>query len=80
MGTKGHPSEVMDMSFSDQALAVEYVAKNKEALSKMGSVVLEIPHEIDKTVAELKCKAMGLKLDVLTPEQDAYLHGWAEGT
>jgi adenosylhomocysteinase len=77
---EGHPSEVMDMSFSDQALAVEYVAKNKESLSKMGSVVLNIPQEIDKTVAELKCKAMGLKLDVLTPEQDAYLHGWAEGT
>nr|MDO8080831.1 adenosylhomocysteinase [Candidatus Freyarchaeota archaeon] len=68
------------MSFSDQSLAVEYIAKNRDSLSKMGSVVLDIPEEIDKTVAELKCKAMNLKLDVLTPEQEAYLSGWAEGT
>ena len=72
--------KVMDMSFSDQALTVEWIVKNKDKLSKMGSVVLDIPEEIDKTVANLKCKAMGLKLDVLTPEQEAYLSGWAEGT
>lgn len=72
--------KVMDMSFSDQALAVEYIVKNRESLSKMGSVVLDIPEAIDNTVAQLKCAAMGLKLDVLTPEQDAYIHGWAEGT
>ena len=77
---EGHPSEVMDMSFSDQVLAVEWIVKNKEPLSKMGSVVLDIPKEIDKTVAQLKCKAMNLKLDVLTPEQEAYLSGWTEGT
>lgn len=77
---EGHPSEVMDMSFSDQALAVEWIVKNKDKLSGMGSVVLDIPEEIDRTVAELKCKAMGLRLDVLTPEQEAYLSGWAEGT
>lgn len=77
---EGHPSEVMDMSFSDQALAVEWIVKNKDKLSGMGSVVLDIPEEIDRTVAELKCKAMGLRLDILTPEQEAYLSGWAEGT
>jgi adenosylhomocysteinase len=78
---EGHPSEVMDMSFSDQALSVEWIVKNKESLSKMdSSVVLDIPEEIDKTVAILKCRAMGLKLDVLTPEQEAYLSGWTEGT
>jgi len=46
----------------------------------MGSVVLDIPNEIDETVARLKCEAMGIKLDVLTPEQEAYLSGWTEGT
>lgn len=68
------------MSFSDQALAVEWIVKNRDSLSKMGSVVLDIPEEIDNTVARLKCAAMGLRLDVLTPEQEAYLSGWAEGT
>lgn len=77
---EGHPSEVMDMSFSDQALAVEWIVKNRDSLSKMGSVVLDIPKEIDRIVAELKCKALGLRLDVLTPEQEAYLSGWTEGT
>jgi len=70
----------MDMSFSDQALAVEYIVENREELSKMGSVVLDIPEEIDRTVARLKCEALGLKLDVLSPEQERYLSGWAEGT
>ena|GEM_PF-3267844 len=59
---------------------MEWIAKNKEELSKMGSVVLDIPNEIDETVARLKCEAMGIKLDVLTPEQEAYLSGWTEGT
>ena len=77
---EGHPSQVMDLSFSDQALAVEWIVKNKDKLQSLGGTVLEIPKEIDITVAKLKCKAMGLKIDKLTPEQEAYLTGWEEGT
>ena len=68
------------MSFSDQALAVEYIVKNKEELINRGGVVIDIPEEIDMTVARLKCELMGLKYDILTPEQEAYLTGWKEGT
>ena len=77
---EGHPSEVMDMSFSDQALAVEWISKNKDDLKNRGGVVIDIPREIDDQVAQLKCEVMGLKYDVLTPEQDKYLKSWEEGT
>ncbi len=80
VAAEGHPSSVMDMSFSDQALAVEWVVKHKEELKKLGNVVLDIPKEIDVTVAELKCKALGIELEELTKEQLAYLKGWREGT
>lgn len=76
----GHASEVMDLSFSDQALTVEYITKNKNKLLKEGGKVLDIPENIDKHVAILKCKALEIELDVLTPKQEAYLSGWAEGT
>ncbi len=77
---EGHPSEVMDMSFSDQALAVEYIVNNQEALIAQGGQVIEIPEEIDQQVAMLKCEAMGINLDKLTDEQYRYVTGWREGT
>jgi len=80
VAAEGHPSSVMDMSFSDQALAVEWIVKHRDELKKMGNIVLDIPKEIDMTVAELKCKALGIELEKLTEEQLAYLKGWREGT
>ncbi|MCX6767192.1 MAG: adenosylhomocysteinase [Candidatus Micrarchaeota archaeon] len=75
---KGHSSDVMDMSFSNQALCSEYIAKNKDELSE--NRVYDVPKEIDNTVAELKLKAHGLGLERLTPEQVAYLKSFSEGT
>ncbi|MFQ5976510.1 MAG: adenosylhomocysteinase [Candidatus Heimdallarchaeota archaeon] len=77
---EGHPSQVMDLSFSDQALAVEWVIKNRNSLKSVGGKVIEIPEEIDRMVADLKCNAMGLEIDVLSPDQQDYLSGWKEGT
>jgi len=77
---EGHPSEVMDLSFSDQALAVEYIAKNREALMAQGGKVIDIPEEIDLQVATLKCEVSEIKLDKLTEEQYRYVTGWREGT
>jgi len=73
---EGHPSEVMDMSFANQALCVEYLAK----MPKMTPKVYTVPNTIDETVAELKLKAMGVKIDKLTPEQQKYLATWEMGT
>ncbi|MCU4139023.1 MAG: S-adenosylhomocysteine hydrolase [Thermodesulfobacteria bacterium] len=74
---EGHPSGVMDMSFANQALCVEYIVKNHENLEKK---VYSVPEEIDKEVARLKLKTMGIKIDTLTPEQEKYLSSWEEGT
>ncbi len=74
---EGHPSGVMDMSFANQALCVEYIVKNREKLEKR---VYSVPEDIDKEVARLKLKAMGIKIDTLTPEQEKYLSSWEEGT
>ncbi|MDF2953092.1 MAG: S-adenosylhomocysteine hydrolase [Thermodesulfobacterium sp.] len=74
---EGHPSGVMDMSFANQALCVEYIVKNRENLGKK---VYSVPEEIDREVARLKLKAMGVKIDTLTPEQEKYLSSWEEGT
>jgi adenosylhomocysteinase len=73
---EGHPSEVMDMSFANQALCVEYMAKT----AKMPPKVYTVPKDIDETVAELKLKAMGVKIDELTTEQKKYLATWEMGT
>jgi adenosylhomocysteinase len=73
---EGHPSEVMDMSFANQALCVEYMAKT----AKMPPKVYTVPKDIDETVAELKLKAMGVKINELTPEQKKYLATWEMGT
>jgi adenosylhomocysteinase len=73
----GHPPEVMDMSFANQALAVRYIVENGKRLEKK---VYAVPVEIDRRVAELKLASMGLKIEKLTPEQDRYLHSWQMGT
>ncbi len=74
---EGHPASVMDMSFANQALSAEYMVKNAESLGKQ---VYGVPEEIDREIARLKLRAMGVEIDVLTPEQDAYLRSWEEGT
>jgi adenosylhomocysteinase len=74
---EGHPAAVMDMSFANQALAVEWVAKQRDTLEPR---VYEVPVQIDKDVARLKLHAMGVEIDTLTDEQDRYLHSWEQGT
>ena len=73
---EGHPSEVMDMSFANQALCAEYIAKT----AKLTPKVFTVPKEIDEKVAELKLKSMGVKIDELTAEQKKYLSTWEMGT
>lgn len=77
---EGHPSEVMDLSFADQALTVEWISKNREEIVKQGGIVIPIPENIDVQVAKLKCEALEISYDTLTQEQDEYLTGWREGT
>src|SRR5216684_1633247 len=74
---EGHPPSVMDMSFADQALSVDYMVKNHATLEKK---VYRVPEDLDKRVARLKLESMGIKIDRLTPEQEEYLAGWSEGT
>jgi len=74
---EGHPAAVMDMSFANQALCAEYVAANASKLEKR---VYDVPDDIDKEVARLKLKAMGIAIDTLTEEQKHYLSSWEEGT
>ncbi len=74
---EGHPAVVMDMSFANQALCVEYVVKNHRQLRPQ---VYAVPAEIDRSVARLKLEAMGITIDRLTQEQEEYLASWSEGT
>jgi adenosylhomocysteinase len=74
---EGHPASVMDMSFSTQALASEWVAKKRKNLLPK---VYNVSNEIEEYVSKLKLKSMGIKIDVLTPEQKKYLESWQEGT
>jgi|SRR5680860_54718 len=74
---EGHPAEVMDMSFANQALAAEYFVKNK---GKLENKVYVLPKALDQKVARLKLKAMDISIDTLTPEQKIYLSSWDEGT
>lgn len=74
---EGHPSSVMDMSFANQALCTEYLARNHASLEKR---VYRVPVEIDKNIARLKLSSMGVDIDALTAEQDKYLHSWEMGT
>jgi adenosylhomocysteinase len=74
---EGHPASVMDMSFANQALSAEYMAKNADKLEKK---VYSVPTEIDNEIARLKLESMGVKIDILTDEQLHYLNSWEEGT
>src|SRR5262245_431667 len=74
---EGHPPSVMDMSFATQALATEYCVKNK---GKLKADVHEVPIEVEKYVAREKLASMGITIDTLTKEQEAYLTGWEHGT
>lgn len=77
VAAEGHPSEVMDMSFANQALSVEYIYRNSEKLEKR---VYNVPEDIDRLVAELKLEALGVEIERLTEEQIRYLSQWTEGT
>ncbi len=74
---EGHPASVMDMSFANQALCLEYIVKNRE---KLEPKVYSVPEEIDKQVARLKLQSMGIGIDSLTLEQQEYLTSWEQGT
>ncbi len=74
---EGHPSAVMDMSFANQALACEYLVKNK---GKLEPGLHSIPKELDQEIASLKLKAMGITIDTLTAEQVEYMNSWTSGT
>lgn len=74
---EGHPSAVMDMSFANQALASEWMVANGKSLERK---VYSPPEHLDKEVARLKLHAMGVRIDVLTPEQEEYLNSWQLGT
>jgi adenosylhomocysteinase len=74
---EGHPAQVMDMSFANQALSAEYMAKHNRELKNH---VYKVPEAIDKNIADLKLKSMGIKIDALTKEQKDYLSSWELGT
>jgi adenosylhomocysteinase len=74
---EGHPASVMDMSFANQALAAEFMAKNAD---KLENKVYSVPEDIDKEIARLKLEAMGITIDRLTAQQEKYLNSWEEGT
>jgi len=74
---EGHPANVMDMSFANQALCMEYIVKNR---GKLKPKVYPVPEEIDKQIARLKLESIGVDIDTLTPEQKRYLSSWQEGT
>jgi len=74
---EGHPASVMDMSFANQALCLEYMVKNR---GKLKPEVYRVPEEIDREIARLKLSSMGIGIDTLTKEQKQYLTSWQEGT
>jgi len=74
---EGHPSAVMDMSFANQALCARYIAQHAGELERQ---VYPVPEAIDREIARLKLEAMGIEIDMLTPEQEKYLASWEEGT
>lgn len=73
VAAEGHPASVMDMSFANQALGIEFLVKNQGKLEKK---LYTLPHEVDVKIAELKLKSMGISIDTLTVEQEEYLHSW----
>ena len=74
---EGHPASVMDLSFANQALSVEFMTKNHATLDKR---VYGVPEELDKQVARMKLESMGVRIDRLTLDQERYLTSWSEGT
>jgi adenosylhomocysteinase len=74
---EGHPAQVMDMSFANQALSAEYLCRNHR---KLAPQVYSVPQDIDSVIAALKLKSLGIKIDSLTPEQKKYLASWELGT
>ena len=74
---EGHPASVMDMSFANQTLSCEYIAKNYK---KLGKKVYKVPDFLDKNIAKLKLESLGINIDVLTKEQKHYLDSWELGT
>jgi len=74
---EGHPASVMDMSFANQALSAEYLVKNHRELERK---VYPVPDLIDREIARLKLRGMGISIDTLTPEQEKYMASWQEGT
>ncbi len=77
IAAEGHPSNIMDMSFSNQALCASWIVKNH---GRLENKVYDVPREIDERIAKLKLEAMGVRIDSLTPEQKKYLESWEEGT
>ena len=77
VAAEGHPACVMDMSFANQALSVEYIIKNHR---KLQNKVYKVPLNIDKNIAHLKLKSMNVNIDKLTDEQKKYLASWEIGT
>jgi len=74
---EGHPASVMDMSFANQSLGVEWLLRHHATLKPN---VYPIPRELDEEIARLKLEALGVRIDALTPEQAAYLASWEQGT
>ncbi|MCK9274147.1 MAG: adenosylhomocysteinase [Syntrophales bacterium] len=74
---EGHPSSVMDMSFANQALSAEFLVKRN---SDLENTVYSVPQDIDKEIARLKLASLGVRIDILTPEQEKYLSSWQMGT
>lgn len=73
VAAEGHPASVMDMSFANQALGIEYIVKNQGKLEKK---LHTLPEEVDMKIASLKLESMGIQIDTLTPEQEEYLNSW----
>lgn len=74
---EGHPSSVMDMSFANQALCAEHIVKNA---SKLKNIVYGVPEKVDTSIADMKLRALNVKIDILTPQQHKYLNSWEMGT
>lgn len=73
ISAEGHPASVMDMSFANQALGIEFLVKNK---GKLENKLYTLPLEVDEMIAKIKLDSMGLQIDTLTPEQEKYLNSW----
>lgn len=73
VSAEGHPASVMDMSFANQALGIEFLVKNKGTLENK---LYTLPHEVDVNIAKIKLESMGLEIDTLTPAQEEYLNSW----